>query len=73
MLLLVISYMVIVSYQLVLMKRQNVAAKERKVALFVTSVSFLLGVFCLVMPNWVNPDKAIRFFFEPLQHLMMGS
>ncbi|MGG1515372.1 hypothetical protein ABE504_08160 [Paenibacillus oryzisoli] len=73
MLMLIISYVVIVSYQLVLMKRHNVEAKERKVAFSVTSVSFLLGVLCIVMPNWVNPDKAIRFFFEPMQRFMMGS
>ncbi|MNG32612.1 hypothetical protein D3C84_1186680 [compost metagenome] len=73
MLLLIIGYAFIVIYQLVVMKRQNVAAKERKVAFSVTSVSFLLGVLCIVMPEWVNPDKAIRFFFEPLQRLMMGS
>ncbi|RTE04273.1 hypothetical protein [Paenibacillus whitsoniae] len=73
MLLLIIGYAVIVSYQLVLMKRHSVEAKERKVAFSVTSVSFLLGMLCIVRPNWVNPDKAIRFFFEPLQHFMMGS
>jgi uncharacterized membrane protein len=71
MLYLVMGMAGVLGYQLILLRRQNTNPKERRIALSVTGLAFLIGAISILSPEWVNPSHAIRLLFEPIQSFII--
>lgn len=70
--LLVIAFAFIASYQAALHRRRRTNRRDRAVAYVLSGLAFAYGLACRFAPGLANPFVPIRFVFEPVQRFIVG-
>ncbi|MFC3799124.1 hypothetical protein [Cohnella sp. GCM10012308] len=67
MMLLMLGFGILLGYQTFLLRRENAGRRERVFAFAVTGLVFVFAALAMHWPEGVNPNRAIRLVFGPIQ------